>query len=130
MVRLIQASLGNPPLTTTIAPGTMPPNFQGTGAFYHWITGKPDVGLNTAGGLIIRTYEVECIGANPVDAQTLAYQIDAALDGFRGNLTDADSTWVDSCFQTDWIGPTMVDRVARNQRIKIEYEICYRDSPA
>lgn len=123
LVRLIQANIGS--LAPGGYPGTLPKDFTGTAYYYRSITRKRGVGLLFTSGLTYAVYEFECVGPTPLAAQTLAYAVDAALNGFQGNMSDPDSTYVSSCYQTDWIGPTELDPAARNQRVLIEYEIWY-----
>ena len=58
------------------------------------------------------------------DVLTIAQQIDAILNGFRGTLSDPNSTYVDSCFTSDK-KDFPFDPDARTYRRMLEYEIWY-----
>lgn len=48
-----------------------------------------------------RAIQIDCFAGSMADAITLASAIDAVLSGYKGQLTDADSVYVQACFRTD-----------------------------
>jgi hypothetical protein len=66
--------------------------------------------------------EEDCGGGARDAALGLGYAIDAILSGFRGVLTDSDSTYIDTCFQTDMETPAE-DPWSRSFRMMLEYEL-------
>lgn len=87
------------------------------------ITGPGEYTLTGRQSLRKRRVQIDCFAADPDDAVNLAAAIDAVLDGFRGTLTDADSTVVQGCFRSDLID--FFDDAPRTNRRMLEYEIWF-----
>ena len=85
-------------------------------------------GLLTPKGLAFLRLQVDVYGAEAVqgaDVLTIAQQIDVILNGYKGTLSDPDSTYVDSCFTSDK-KDFPFDPDARTYRRMLEYTIWYR----
>ena len=82
--------------------------------------------LGGAHGFVTRRLQIDCYGSQRADAISLAKAIDAVLSGFRGSLSDDDSTVVYVCFRSDrMVFP--FDDASRTYRRMLEFEIQYAD---
>jgi hypothetical protein len=70
-----------------------------------------------------RRVQIDCYGANAADVIRLGNAIDALLSGYRGTLTDPDSTFVHGCFHTNMID--YFDPDSRTFRRMLEYQIWF-----
>jgi len=82
--------------------------------------------LGGAHGFVTRRLQIDCFGSQRADAISLAKAIDAVLSGYRGTLSDDDSTVVYGCFRSDRMDFPF-DDASRTYRRMLEYEIQYAD---
>jgi hypothetical protein len=102
--------------------GTLPKDFTLPSWSYVIVSDPVDYELTGPVALGSTRIQIDCYGANGADAIRLAKAIDAVLNGYRGTMTDADSTFVQGCFRTNKID--FFDDNARNYRRMLEYLFC------
>lgn len=90
---------------------------------YAFISGVPGLTLASPENLTHARYQVDCYGAVAADAIRLARAIHSVLNGFRGTLTDPDSTKVQGCFQSNLID--FFDDASRTYRRLLEYQLWF-----
>jgi len=71
--------------------------------------------------------QIDCYGNTGDQVIRLASAIDGVLQGFSGDLTDTDLTWINSCLSSD-MQDFPIDPDARTFRRMLEYEIWYSDA--
>jgi hypothetical protein len=104
LVLLVNAGLSSPPFQGGYFVQALPSNPTYPTWVWQTISRVPNTGLLFVKGLNMMRFEIHCLGsqdAQGADAVTLAYQIDAILNGFAGNLPDPDATFVSSCVRSD-----------------------------
>ena len=108
--------------------GTLPEDVSQTNPSWTYIivSHDPQTALNSIRGLAFLRLQIDCYAPTGDKVIKLARQIDLVLHGYRGTLTDTDSTYVDSCFQSD-MQDFPLDPQSRTFRRMLEYEIKYRN---
>lgn len=91
---------------------------------YLLVSHNPEATLTNVRGFAKFRIQIDCYGNTGPEVIALANAIDRVLQGFRGRLPDPDSTYVDSCFQSD-LQDFPLDEAGRTFRRMLEYEICY-----
>ncbi len=127
LVGLVQADAG----VRAIAPtggfiSTLPKDFQQPSWTHKTVSQPPSSLLQGPSGFKMRRVQIDCYGtaaSQGADTILLAAAIDDVLDGFRGTLSDPDSTYVDSCLQSDLMD--FFDEASRTYRRMLEYEIWF-----
>lgn len=104
--------------------GSLPKNAALPSWAYRRISLVNHTSLLSADGSAKMMLELNCYGVGAGDAISLGRAVNAVLNGYRGTLTDPDSTWVDSCFLAD-VEDYELDPDARNFRRRLEYKICF-----
>lgn len=102
--------------------GSLPKDFTLPSWSYIVVSDPVDYELLGPVSLGSTRIQIDCYGANGGDAIRLAAAIDAVLNGYRGTMTDPDSTFVQGCFRTNRID--FFDDEARNYRRMLEYVFC------
>ena len=129
LVMLIQSGLGSPP----IAPGgwavQLPENQVSAANPMAWtyrsITSDPSYVLEGQDGFTGWEVQIDCHGVTMTNAITLARAIDGILrGGFRGTLSDPDSTVVQGIFRTSAFLDGFND-VSRTWVRSLEYLVQY-----
>lgn len=122
---LIQAGLATSfPSCQAGFAGQLPENAIPPAYTYKVISDPANLTLKSFSGFGQRRFEFNCFGVKAVDAQSLAYKIDAVLNGFRGTLSDPDATRIDGMFRTDRMGPNY-QSASRNFAVLLEYLVSY-----
>lgn len=124
LVLLVNSGLSSPPFAGGYFVQALPKNPTYPTWVYQFISRVPNTGLQFVKGLNMGRLEIHCLGsqdAQGADAVTLAYQIDAILNGYAGNLPDPDATFVSSCVRSD--GKDDYYDSFRTYGRMIEYEI-------
>ncbi len=101
----------------------LPKDQTAPGWTYRTISNVPNTTLNSFKGLKMRRLQIDCYAPTAAEVINLAKAIDASLNGFQGNLTDPDTTFVSSCFNSDVID--FFDSDPRRPRRMLEYEILF-----
>lgn len=86
-----------------------------------------DTMLQSVRGLAKMRLQIDCYGTSGDQVIRLASAIDGVLQGFSGDLTDSDLTWINSCLSSD-MQDFPIDPEARTFRRMLEYEIWYTDA--
>jgi uncharacterized protein DUF3168 len=89
---------------------------------YAFVSTIPEVTLAGAGKLARGRLQIDCYGTS-AQAIGLAAAINSLLNGFRGTLTDPDSTRVQGCFQSNAID--FFDSDSRTYRRMLEYQLWF-----
>jgi hypothetical protein len=97
---------------------------------YTWVStdARPGRHLQGSRGLTFARVQIDCFGAEfaqGADSVALSEAIKNVLDGYRGKLTDPNSTIVDSIFLSDEHDPEPLDPAGRTWRRWIEFEVNY-----
>ena len=90
---------------------------------YRFFSDHPEETLTTIGGLTRRRVQIDCYGTSGSDVIRLAAAINQVLHGYRGTLTDTDSTVVDSISRSDLMD--FFDDARRSYRRMLEFEIWF-----
>ena len=80
--------------------------------------------LTTFAGLRMWRVQIDCYGNAAADVVNLSKAIIAVLNGYKGTLSDPDSTVADSIFWSDGHDPTL-DEASRTWRRVLEFEVNY-----
>jgi hypothetical protein len=119
-VELVQ---GDPAVSAIAAQGgffaQLPPDLPLPSWSYNVVSKVSDYLLAGPETLASRRIQVDCYGTVAADAINLAKAIDAVVNGYRGLLTDPDTTFIQGCFQTNMID--FFDPDARSFRRMLEY---------
>jgi hypothetical protein len=101
---------------------TLPKDFPLPSWSYSIVSDPVDYELSGPVSLGSTRIQIDCYGATGADAIRLAKAIDTVLNGYRGKMTDPDTTNVQGCFRTNKID--FFDDAARNYRRMLEYVFC------
>lgn len=128
IVRLLNGTLAVSALCSTggVMAQLLPSNPTLPSWSWRVISDNPDTGLQYTTGLNRCRFQIDVYGdpsLRGTDCIALARAINTVLQGFAGNLTDSDVTFIGSCFgsdQTDDFNDSL-----RSYRRMLEYEILY-----
>lgn len=106
--------------------GQLPANQALPSWTHDTITQQTDYLLSGRDSLVVRRVQLDCYGNTAAEAIQLAAAIDAVLNGYRGTLSDPDSTVVAGCFQSNLID--FFDDASRTYRRLLEYMLWFQQS--
>lgn len=120
------------PAVTAIAPtggflAGLPKDYRLPSWTYLVVSVTGDTMMQSVRGLAMMRLQIDCYGNTGDQVIRLASAIDGVLQGFSGDLTDTDLTWINSCLSSD-MQDFPIDPDARTFRRMLEYEIWYSDA--
>lgn len=125
IARLVQGNTSVSSIAKSGGFGTVPKDQALPTWSYMLFSRDRNAGLVSVSGLSRIRMQIDCYGQG-ADVINLASAINGVLHGFTGTLPDSDSTWVNSCLQTDEQDMPQ-DPESRSDRTMLEYEIWYAD---
>jgi hypothetical protein len=127
IVKLVMADAGV--LAVCSAGGyllTLPKDAPRPSWTYRAISDHGTYALKGEHGFVTRRLQLDCFGTARQDAMLLGRAIDKVLGGYKGTLTDSDSTIVFGCFRSDLMDMPF-DEATRSYRRMLEYEIDFHE---
>lgn len=122
---LVNAGISSPPFVGGFS-AELPKGFALPNWTYKIVFDHSDPTLTSFKTLNRLCIQIDCFGNADADALALAQSIDGVLDGFSGRLPDPDSTWVNTCFNTD--RQNFFEDSPRNYRRMLEFTLMYAKS--